>query len=104
LDYSVLILFHCIDAEMASQSEDASAGPSAQIVGNAFVKSYYNVLHCAPQEAYKFFKDSSVLTQPGSDGVMTSVTTVQVSFVKYKLNCLIDVLTQLIDANYTLHV
>jgi hypothetical protein len=91
LDYFVVILFHCIGAEMASQSEDDSAVPSVQIVGNTFVNQYYTVLHQTPKEVYRFYNDSSVLTRPGPDGVMTSVTTVDVSFVKYKLNCLIDV-------------
>lgn len=111
LDYSLVILFHCIDAEMASQSEDASAAPSAQIIGNSFVELYYKVLHGEPEEAYRFYKDSSVLTRPGPDGVMTSFTTVEVSFVKYKRNCLIVVLTRLVDTTYchkcictTLHV
>lgn len=94
LDYFVVILFHCIDAEMASQTEDTVAVASGQIVGNSFAQQYYNILHHTPDKVFMFYKDSSVLTRPGPDGVMTSVTTVKVSFVKYKLNCLIDVLTR----------
>ncbi|XP_059446202.1 nuclear transport factor 2 [Corylus avellana] len=88
---------------MASQSEDASAAPSAQIIGNLFVESYYNVLHRVPEEAYRFYKDSSVLTRPGPDGVMTSFTTVEAiketilsfNFPNYKS----DVLT--VDAEFS---
>ena len=52
--------------------------PSAQVVGNAFVEQYYHILHQSPEVVYKFYQDSSVLSRPDSDGVMTSVTTMQV--------------------------
>lgn len=80
----MIVLCHCVDAEMADQIEDASGSPGAQMVGNAFVEQYYCILHQKPEEVHKFYNDSSVLTRPGPDGVMRSITTVQVSFVKIK--------------------
>ncbi|KAJ4707295.1 ras GTPase-activating protein-binding protein 2-like [Melia azedarach] len=49
--------------------------PSAQVVGNAFVEQYYHILHNSPELVYRFYQDSSVLSRPDSNGVMTSVTT-----------------------------
>lgn len=66
---------------MASQSEDASDTASAQIVGNAFVSQYYQILHTNPEEVHKFYNSSSVLNRLGTDGVMSSITTLEVSFV-----------------------
>ena len=55
--------------------------PTAEFVGNAFVEQYYHILHHNPELVYRFYDNSSVLSRPGSDGVMTSVTTMQVSFI-----------------------
>ena len=52
----------------------------AQGIGTAFVKQFYTVLHNDPTQAYKFYQDLSVLSRPGPNGVMKSVTTVKVSF------------------------
>lgn len=52
--------------------------PRAEVVGNAFVEQYYHILHQSPELVYKFYQDSSVLSRPDSDGVMGSVTTMQV--------------------------
>lgn len=57
------------------QTEDSSPGPSAEVVGNVFVEQYYLVLYQSPELVYRFYHDSSVLSRPGSDGVMTTVTT-----------------------------
>ncbi|XP_028059153.1 putative G3BP-like protein isoform X1 [Camellia sinensis] len=63
---------------MAMQAASpATALPSAQVVGNAFVEQYYHILHESPELVYKFYQDSSVLSRPNSNGVMTSVTTMQ---------------------------
>ncbi|GMY25838.1 putative G3BP-like protein [Fagus crenata] len=62
---------------MADQIEDASGSPGAQMVGNAFVEQYYCILHQKPEDVHRFYLDSSVLTRPGPDGVMRSITTVQ---------------------------
>ncbi|KAA8541045.1 hypothetical protein F0562_025008 [Nyssa sinensis] len=51
--------------------------PSAQVIGNAFVEQYYHILHQSPDLVYKFYQDSSVLSRPDSNGVMTSVTTMK---------------------------
>lgn len=63
---------------MANQGEDPAA-PNAQVVGNAFIQQYYLALHKSPNVVHKFYGDSSVLSRPGSDGEMTTATTVQVS-------------------------
>uniref|UniRef100_A0A803M0R5 Uncharacterized protein n=1 Tax=Chenopodium quinoa TaxID=63459 RepID=A0A803M0R5_CHEQI len=60
---------------MATQAESPASTPSAQIVGNAFVEQYYLILHQSPELVYRFYQDSSVLSRPDSNGVMTSVTT-----------------------------
>ncbi|XP_028075736.1 putative G3BP-like protein isoform X1 [Camellia sinensis] len=63
---------------MAMQTASpAAALPSAHVVGNAFVEQYYHILHESPELVYKFYQDSSVLSRPDSNGVMTSVTTMQ---------------------------
>ncbi|XP_039026185.1 nuclear transport factor 2-like isoform X2 [Hibiscus syriacus] len=54
-----------------------TATPSAQVVGNAFVEQYYHILYNSPELAHRFYHDSSVLSRPDSNGVMTSVTTMQ---------------------------
>ncbi|KAL6969703.1 hypothetical protein U1Q18_029412 [Sarracenia purpurea var. burkii] len=63
--------------EMAMETTDSSPAHSAQLVGNSFVEQYYKVLLSKPDIAYNFYQDSSVLSRPGPDGVMTSVTTVE---------------------------
>lgn len=66
-------------AEMAQQTDDSH---SAQAVGNTFISNYYPTLHKSPDSVHKFYTDSSVLSRPNADGVMTSVTTVQVGVVR----------------------
>ena len=80
----MIVCCHCADADMANQSEDASDTSSAQVVGNAFVSQYYCILHTNPEEVHKFYNSSSVLNRLGADGVMSSITTLEVSFVKRK--------------------
>lgn len=68
--------------QMATQAAFlAAAFPGAQVVANAFVEQYYHILHQSPELVYKFYKDSSVLSRPNSNGVMTSVTTMRVSLL-----------------------
>ncbi|KAL5805740.1 hypothetical protein ACOSQ4_028473 [Xanthoceras sorbifolium] len=55
----------------------AASPPSAQVVGNDFVEQYYHILHNSPELVYRFYQDSSVLSRPDSNGVMTSVTTME---------------------------
>ncbi|RWR72872.1 putative G3BP-like protein [Cinnamomum micranthum f. kanehirae] len=51
--------------------------PAAQEVCNAFVEQYYHFLHQSPELVYRFYEDSSMLSRPELNGVMTSVTTMQ---------------------------
>lgn len=60
---------------MTTQSDPSDSDP--QGIGNAFVKQFYTILHNDPSQAYKFYLDLSVLSRPGPDGVMKSVTTVK---------------------------
>ncbi|KAL8141884.1 hypothetical protein V2J09_014916 [Rumex salicifolius] len=63
--------------KMAVQADSPAGSPSAQIVGNAFVEQYYQILHQSPEQVFRFYQDSSVLSRPDGNGVMTSVTTMQ---------------------------
>ena len=67
--------------QMALQTANPPTTPSAQVVGNAFVEQYYHILHHSPELVYRFYQDSSVLSRPDSNGVMNSVTTMQVCFL-----------------------
>lgn len=62
---------------MATQTATPPLAPSAKVVGNAFVEQYYSILHSSPEMAYKFYKDSSILSRPDHNGVLTSVTTME---------------------------
>ncbi|KAM5570930.1 nuclear transport factor 2 [Rosa sericea] len=58
--------------------------PSAQLVGNAFVEQYYQVLHHSPELVYKFYQDSSALSRTDINGNMTTVKTMDAIRVKIK--------------------
>ena len=74
---------------MALQTENPpAAAPTAQLVGNAFVEQYYHILHHSPESVHRFYQDSSVLSRPDCNGVMTSVTSMQVC---YLLHCQLGV-------------
>ncbi|KVG47370.1 Nuclear transport factor 2 [Cynara cardunculus var. scolymus] len=63
---------------MATQAASPAAIlPSAQVVGNAFVEQYYHILHQSPELVHKFYQDSSILSRPDTNGLMSSVTTMQ---------------------------
>lgn len=66
-------------AEMGSQASDDSSSYSADFIAKSFVERYYTIVHSAPQHAHHFYQDSSVFGRPGPDGIITSVTTMQVS-------------------------
>lgn len=70
-----LIEFH---VQMATQETAPASGPSAEVVGNAFVAQYYHILHESPELVHRFYQDSSSLSRPNTDGFMTTVTTTQV--------------------------
>lgn len=65
------------------QTTSPSPSPSAEVVGNAFVEQYYHILHHSPELVYKFYQDSSVLSRPEPNGLMTTVTTMQVSLLGF---------------------
>ncbi|XP_059293860.1 nuclear transport factor 2-like [Lycium ferocissimum] len=62
---------------MAMETTALPSAPAAQVIGNAFVEQYYQIQHHSPELVYRFYLDSSVLTRPDSNGVMTSVTTMK---------------------------
>ncbi|XP_002961498.2 ras GTPase-activating protein-binding protein 1 [Selaginella moellendorffii] len=58
----------------------ANATPaSANLVGNAFINQYYNVLHQSPAVVHRFYTDQSQLTRDsgGADGPVETVSTQQ---------------------------
>jgi len=63
---------------MAMQAESPAVTPSVQVVGNAFVGFFTS----SPELVYRFYQDSSVLSRPDSDGVMSSTMTMQVCFLQ----------------------
>ncbi|KAK1293007.1 hypothetical protein QJS10_CPB17g00743 [Acorus calamus] len=72
----------CISASMAlpsvSPPSPTPASPhSAEVVGKLFVDQYYQILHNMPEYLYGFYKDSSIISRPGPDGTVASVTSVQ---------------------------
>ncbi|XP_006338360.1 ras GTPase-activating protein-binding protein 2-like isoform X2 [Solanum tuberosum] len=62
---------------MAMETTAIPSAPAAQVIGNAFVEQYYQIQHHSPELVYRFYLDSSVLSRPNSNGVMTSVTTMK---------------------------
>ncbi|KAI4341585.1 hypothetical protein MLD38_026293 [Melastoma candidum] len=63
---------------MAVQQALAPAvGPTADVVGNAFVHQYYLVLHQSPEHVHRFYQDISKLGRPGENGVMGITSTMQ---------------------------
>ncbi|KAL6551612.1 hypothetical protein OROGR_007766 [Orobanche gracilis] len=60
---------------MAMETASPPQPPSAQVVGNAFVEQYYQILHHSPELVYRFYQDTSVLSRPDMYGLMTTVTT-----------------------------
>ena len=82
-DILVVIFHFWIFYRMAMQTENPQLPPSAEVVGNAFVEQYYYVLHRSPELVFRFYRDSSVMSWPDSNGLMSSVTTMQVSFLEW---------------------
>ncbi|KAJ7971072.1 ras GTPase-activating protein-binding protein 2-like [Quillaja saponaria] len=62
---------------MALPTANPPTTPAAQVVGNAFVEQYYHILHNSPELVHRFYEDTSVLSRPDSNGMMTSVMTMQ---------------------------
>lgn len=61
-------------------TDSLSAGPTPQMIGIRFVKTYYQVLSSAPDQIFKFYKPSSVLSH-GEGSTPTSA----VDFENYDL-------------------
>ena len=61
----------------------ASPFPSAEVVANVFVEQYYHILHHSPNLVHRFYQDSSLLSRPDANGVMTTVTNMQASMHLY---------------------
>ncbi|XP_066348241.1 nuclear transport factor 2-like [Miscanthus floridulus] len=64
-------------AAAAPAAAASGSPPPAQVVGNAFVHQYYNILHQSPELVYRFYQEASRLGRPagtGADG-MDTVTT-----------------------------
>lgn len=68
---------------MTMEAESPKLPPSAKVVGNAFVGQYYYILHRSPDLVFRFYRDSSMISWPDSNGLMSSVTTMQVSFLEW---------------------
>ncbi|ONK56595.1 uncharacterized protein A4U43_C10F10490 [Asparagus officinalis] len=63
---------------MASQQQAAAGSPPPpQVVGNAFVQQYYNILYNSPEHVHRFYQDNSKLGRPEGQGDMSSITTLQ---------------------------
>ncbi|XP_048329439.2 nuclear transport factor 2 isoform X1 [Ziziphus jujuba] len=62
---------------MAIQEASPASPPSAQVVGIAFVEQYYHILHHSPELVHRFYLDSSSVSRPDKNGVMTAVTSLQ---------------------------
>ncbi|CAN6878620.1 unnamed protein product [Brassica oleracea var. botrytis] len=87
---------------MALESNAPLADP--HIVGNAFVKKYYNHLYESPSQVHRFYLEDSVLGRPGSDGEMVSVNSLkaineQIMSFDYE-NSKIQILTADSQASY----
>ena len=48
-------------------------------IGNAFAQQYYRILNGSPEHVHMFYHDESTVGRAGSDGALTSVTTMNVS-------------------------
>nr|XP_033512105.1 nuclear transport factor 2-like [Nicotiana tomentosiformis] len=62
---------------MAMETTAPHSAPTAQVIENAFVEQYYQIQHHTPELVYRFYQDSSFLSRPDSNGLITSVTTMK---------------------------
>ncbi|XP_051227886.1 nuclear transport factor 2 isoform X1 [Lolium perenne] len=60
---------------MAMQTGTPATPLSPQVICSVFVEQYYHILHETPDQAHKFYQDTSRIGRTGSDGVMEYVTT-----------------------------
>ncbi|KAL3636550.1 hypothetical protein CASFOL_018849 [Castilleja foliolosa] len=61
---------------MAVQTANPPEAPRAEVVGNAFVEQHYHILHHSPELVYRFYQDTSVLSRPDSNCLMTTVKSI----------------------------
>jgi len=66
--------------QSTAAASDGASGPTPQMIGIRFVKTYYQVLSTTPDQIFKFYKPSSVLSH-GEGSTPTSA----VDFEKYNL-------------------
>ncbi|KAL1565740.1 myosin ATPase [Salvia divinorum] len=62
---------------MAAPAAETLELVSAEVIGNAFVKQYYHILHHSPEYVHKFYQDISVVGRPEEDGSMSFTTTME---------------------------
>lgn len=62
---------------MAAEAVAAVTPVSAQVVANAFVQQYYQILHQSPGLVFRFYQDISKLGRLEDDGSMGITTTMQ---------------------------
>ncbi|XP_047967718.1 nuclear transport factor 2-like isoform X1 [Salvia hispanica] len=62
---------------MAAPAAETLELVSAEVIGNAFVKQYYHILHQSPEFVHKFYQDVSVVGRPEEDGSMSTTTTME---------------------------
>ncbi|XP_042000301.1 nuclear transport factor 2-like isoform X2 [Salvia splendens] len=62
---------------MAAPAAETLELVSAEVIGNAFVKQYYHILHQSPEFVHKFYQDISVVGRPEEDGSMSITTTME---------------------------
>ncbi|OIT05820.1 hypothetical protein A4A49_10752 [Nicotiana attenuata] len=62
---------------MTMETTAPHSTPAAQVIGNAFVEQYYQIQHHTPELVYRFYQDSSFLSRPDSNGLITSVKTMK---------------------------
>ncbi|CAI9117955.1 OLC1v1019447C1 [Oldenlandia corymbosa var. corymbosa] len=66
-----------LQMEMLSYSAPDLTSRRAKVMGIAFVKQYYQLLHQQPELVHKFYRDSSFLRHADSDGTVTTITTLR---------------------------
>ncbi|WCJ22102.1 Nuclear transport factor 2 (NTF2) family protein with RNA binding (RRM-RBD-RNP motifs) domain [Euphorbia peplus] len=83
---------------MANQVEESTpASHTPQVVGNAFVEQYYNVLSQSPELLHRFYQNSSKIARPDVDGLMATASTLEgiekmILSLDFK-NCGVQILT-----------
>ncbi|KAL6208983.1 hypothetical protein ACLB2K_019926 [Fragaria x ananassa] len=80
---------------MASPQQVA---PSADVVGNAFVLQYYHILEKSPEHVYRFYQDDSKFGRPEGNGMMNTVTTMDIINRKIVENGMLSANVVTVDA------